>query len=89
MLTIMISDANPGISPPAPPHEETGYYQPPTGSNILSRTANQRGDRGSLPKGHVGTQKHQEENRKGEMEVAPGGEDAGMQCVVSHKGREC
>lgn len=46
MLTIMISDANPGISPPAPPHEETGYYQPTTGSNILSRTANQRGDRG-------------------------------------------
>lgn len=30
MLTIMISDANPGISPSAPPLEETGYYQPPT-----------------------------------------------------------
>lgn len=46
MLTIMISDANPGISPPAPPHWETGYHQPPMGINILPRTANQRGDRG-------------------------------------------
>lgn len=50
MLTIMISDANPGISSPAPPHSETGYYLPPTGSNILPWTANQRGDRGHFPR---------------------------------------
>lgn len=41
MLTIMIPDANPGISPPSPPHKETGYYLNLTGSNILLRPLGQ------------------------------------------------
>jgi len=51
MLTIMISDANPGISSTAPSRSETGYYQHSTDSNILPIDSQSERGSGSLPEG--------------------------------------
>lgn len=63
MLTIMIASANPGMSRPPLPHSETGYYLPPTGSDILPHTANQRGDRGHFLRAVPVLEKHQNGRR--------------------------
>lgn len=65
----MISDANPGISPTAPPHEETGYYQPPPGSNILPTDSQSERGSGSLPEGHSSPENTRRRMGKREMET--------------------
>lgn len=92
MLTIMIASANPGVSRPAPHREETGYYLPPTGSDVLPRWANQRGDRGHFLRVAAALGKTAK-TEDGEIAPGGGGYTGGIgiwtQCAVSRESSYC